>query len=188
VSEAPGQPGLLSGNAEELRKLVKSQEEQLEILRDQRSALRVTSPQDGVVLTWEVAKLLESRPVLRGQILLRVAEIGASWELQLAVPENGIGHVLRAQQQSSTGLPVEFVLATQAGEVHRARAKTISRITESSEADELVVNVTAEVEDAENLPLRPGAGVIAKIHCGRRSLGYVWLRDVVDVVRTRLLF
>jgi multidrug efflux pump subunit AcrA (membrane-fusion protein) len=188
ASEAPGQPGLLSGNAEELRKLVKSQEEQLEILRDQRSALRVTSPQDGVVLTWEVAKLLESRPVLRGQILLRVAEIGASWELQLAVPENGIGHVLRAQQQSSTGLPVEFVLATQAGEVHRARAKTISRITESSDADELVVNMTAEVEDAENLPLRPGAGVIAKIHCGRRSLGYVWLRDVVDVVRTRLLF
>ena len=186
--EALGQPGLLSGNAEELRKLMRSQEEQLEILRDQRHALRVTSPQDGVVLTWEVEQLLESRPVLRGQILLRVAKIDASWELQLDVPEDGIGHVLRAQQDRSDPLSVEFMLATQSGQTHSARARRISRITKSSEADELVVNMTAEVEDDEDLQLRPGAGVIAKIYCGRRSLGYVWLRDLIDIVRRQLLF
>jgi hypothetical protein len=30
--------------------------------------------------------------------------------------------------------------------------------------------------------------VIARIHCGRRSLGYVWLHDLIDAVKTRWQF
>ena len=33
-----------------------------------------------------------------------------------------------------------------------------------------------------------GAGVTAKIHCGRRSFAFVWLHDLVDFVRSKILF
>jgi hypothetical protein len=36
--------------------------------------------------------------------------------------------------------------------------------------------------------LRPGAEATAKVYCGTRALGYVWLHDAVDFVRTKVWF
>jgi hypothetical protein len=33
---------------------------------------------------------------------------------------------------------------------------------------------------------RPGATVVARIHCGRRSLGFVWLHEFWEAIRLRL--
>jgi hypothetical protein len=33
-----------------------------------------------------------------------------------------------------------------------------------------------------------GAGVTAKIHCGERSFAFVWLHDLIDFVRSKILF
>ena len=35
---------------------------------------------------------------------------------------------------------------------------------------------------------RPGASVTAKVHCGRRSIGYVWLHDLFEWFQSRVLF
>ena len=35
---------------------------------------------------------------------------------------------------------------------------------------------------------RPGATAIPRIRCGAQPLGYVWLHDLIDAIRTRLLF
>ena len=43
--------------------------------------------------------------------------------------------------------------------------------------------------DKSELPdLRPGAGVTAKVYCGRRPLGYVLLQDVIAFIQSRILF
>jgi hypothetical protein len=43
--------------------------------------------------------------------------------------------------------------------------------------------------DRNDVPqLRPGATAIPRIHCGRHSIGYVWLHDLIDTIRIRLLF
>jgi hypothetical protein len=36
--------------------------------------------------------------------------------------------------------------------------------------------------------LRPGATVKAKVYCGKRSIGYAWLHDAINFVRSRVLF
>jgi hypothetical protein len=46
--------------------------------------------------------------------------------------------------------------------------------------------VTAELADAPPAHLRPGATVVARVHCGRRSLAYVWLHEFWEAVRLRL--
>jgi hypothetical protein len=43
--------------------------------------------------------------------------------------------------------------------------------------------------DKNELPqLRPGASVVAKLHCGRRSEGYVWFHDLIEFVQAKILF
>ena len=41
----------------------------------------------------------------------------------------------------------------------------------------------------DELPqLRPGASVVAKLHCGRESIGYVWFHDLIEFVQAKVLF
>jgi hypothetical protein len=37
-------------------------------------------------------------------------------------------------------------------------------------------------------PLRDGAEVRVKIHCGERPLGYVILREIIEFVHARIMF
>jgi hypothetical protein len=60
--------------------------------------------------------------------------------------------------------------------------------TESDDRDEPSVLVTADVADSSVDQLRPRAAVMARIHCGRRPLVYVWLHDAIDSLRRLLLF
>ena len=43
--------------------------------------------------------------------------------------------------------------------------------------------------DKDELPdRRNGAKVTAKIYCGQRSLGYVWLHELFETVQAKVLF
>ena len=55
-------------------------------------------------------------------------------------------------------------------------------------SDELTpsVEVVAALPPSEKLTLRPGATAVARVHCGRRSLGYVWLHELWEAIRLRL--
>ena len=48
--------------------------------------------------------------------------------------------------------------------------------------------VTVDFDKQQLAELRPGMTVFAKLHCGRRSIGYIWFRELFEVVQTRLLF
>ncbi|MBS0260866.1 MAG: hypothetical protein JSS02_02830 [Planctomycetes bacterium] len=50
------------------------------------------------------------------------------------------------------------------------------------------MRVTLNIERDVQAEWKPGATVLAKIHCGRRPLGYVWLHDVYDFIKSRVLF
>jgi hypothetical protein len=36
--------------------------------------------------------------------------------------------------------------------------------------------------------IRPGAAVDAKIHCGKRAIGYVWFHDAIEYLQSRVIF
>jgi hypothetical protein len=50
------------------------------------------------------------------------------------------------------------------------------------------VTVTALLDEPPAVESLAGASVSARIQCGQRSLGYVWLHDLIDAVRSKLLF
>jgi hypothetical protein len=158
------------------------------VLSQYRTDLAVTSPIAGRVTTWDVQQLLAARPVRRGQPLLAVADVSGPWELDVYVPDDQAGHVLAAQDELGPELEVSYILATEPGVTRLGRIKRMAQAVESDEAGQRTVLVRVQVDKASLPPLRPGATATARIHCGRRAIGYVWFRDVLEFVQTHVLF
>ena len=111
------------------------------------------------------------------------------------MPDDRIGHVLAAEDEQKSAhddapLDVSFIVATEPGTTHSGQVKRIALATETDKTTGATVLVTADF-DRSTIPadeLRPGATVVAKIHCGRRSLGYVWLHELWETIQSKVLF
>ncbi|MCE9607588.1 MAG: efflux RND transporter periplasmic adaptor subunit [Planctomycetia bacterium] len=178
----------LSGQRSELKQRVIALDQQLELLKRKNAQLLVTSPLDGEVVTWNLEQLLSNRPVRAGQVLLEVGRTSAAWELELQVPEDDIGHVLRAQRAQSDALEVRYRLAAAPAQEYRATIREVHLAAEVRGEKGNTVLVRAALPPENLPPQRPGAAAATKIYCGRRSVGYVWLHDAVDYLRTKVLF
>lgn len=176
-------PGQLAAEEQELKQRLISVQQQLELARRQRDQLNVRSPIAGEVLTWDPQELLADRPVLRGQLLLTTADLTGDWELELQVPDDHAGYMLAAQATGEQPLLVTFSLATDRGTTYEGRIKRVSGRAEILDGQQASVRVTASVPEIERRLLRPGATIYARIDCGKRSLGFVWLHDLIDAVK-----
>lgn len=176
----------LTADEEWLKKSLENLHRQKGLLEDQRASLEVCSPIRGQVLTWGVTEVLETRPVARGQVLMTVADTGGPWVLEVYVPDKHIGYVREARRNLKKDLQTKFVLATDPGTKHEGTVDIVAMITEPDETENLSVLVTIAFDRSSVTNLHPGADVTARIHCGRRSLGYVWLHDLIEAVRAKL--
>jgi multidrug efflux pump subunit AcrA (membrane-fusion protein) len=177
--------GQLTARVEQLKAEEKSLAAQLAILRQQQTELEVKSPLSGVIITWDAERQLAGRPVKRGDALMMVADLTGPWELVLDVPDRSAGPVLAARRATGE-LPVTFQLGTDPGRILRGKITTVSPATELSAEAQPAVRVTAQLDDPAAPHFRPGATVVARLHCGRRSLGYVWLHGLWEAIRLRL--
>jgi multidrug efflux pump subunit AcrA (membrane-fusion protein) len=164
---------------------------ELELLEAERKSLVLHSPLAGKIITWDVDRLLAARPVDRGQVLLTVAELDALWQLELHVPDDRIGHVLAATQTDDSPLPVKFKLSSHERDEFAGQVETIAGLAEApdTESSSTVPTVRVTVSfDKQSVvtaigdELRPGLTARARIACGRRPLGYVWLHDIWDAL------
>ncbi len=178
-----------SAEEESLKKQIEGLERQQAVLRSRREKLSVRSPMDGQVLTWDVEQLLQSRPVGRGQILLTVADLQGPWVLELEIPDDQIADISEALESQENPLRVRFILATAPEIRYVGRLEVIAPATDVRGDRGPTVSAIVAPEDQQAMrTLRPGASVVAKIDCGRRSLLYVMSRGLLRAIRARLLF
>jgi len=183
----------LAGQIKQLEKTLDSLARQLELLTRKQQSLSLKSPIDGQVITWDVKNLLQERPVEKGQIAMTVADTAGPWELELHIRESRAGYVARAWQQAQAEqqpLSVEFILATGPGSRLTGTVKQVDTIAEvrGEEGNTVLATVTIDRAQIDPAELRPGAGVTAKVHCGRRMLGFVLFHELIDTVRSKILF
>lgn len=178
----------LTADEEEARQQVAGLKSQQEELQRQRAALKVTAPIGGEILTWDVQRTLEGRPVLKGQQLLTVGDVAGAWELDLTVVDEYAGYV-RAAEKTGEPVDVEFVAASSSGETHRARLSTIAGRSDVDDEGRSTVAMTAALDgDVPREVLRPGTAVTAKVACGTVSVGYAWTLELVHFFRTKIWF
>src|SRR5262249_51771338 len=77
----------------------KSSKQRIEIVEEQIESMKIRSPQEGIVTTWEVKRQLMGRPVDYGTELLQVAATDGEWILEVEVPDDDMGPVLAAKHQ-----------------------------------------------------------------------------------------
>ena len=80
-SSAEEESRLASEEAQAKEKLL-SLQAQLKILLLKRERLKIASPIDGQVTTWDVANLLEGRTVQPGQVMMSISDPNGEWELE----------------------------------------------------------------------------------------------------------
>ncbi|MGQ0635313.1 MAG: HlyD family efflux transporter periplasmic adaptor subunit [Planctomycetaceae bacterium] len=162
-------------------------EARLKVLTDLEKSLVIDAPVAGVVATFQLAELLANRPVKRGDLLLEIMDDTGPWRLELEIPENRLGHVLEGEQKLGTErLPVDFILATATETTHRGELEASATRSVVSDEGGAVVEMFATVDAQSLRHRRIGAEVIAKIRCGKRSLGYVLFGDVIEFLRKYL--
>jgi multidrug efflux pump subunit AcrA (membrane-fusion protein) len=166
-----------------------SLEAQLKILKTKRERLKVTSPIDGQVTTWDVANLLEGRTVQPGQVLMSVSDPSGDWELEVLMPEDQMGYIARAQKElKKDDLDVTYHLASAPGETQEGNVKEIHLTAEvrGEEGNTVMIHVSIDKNDLTELS--QGAGVSTRVYCGKRAVGFVWFHDVIEFVQSRILF
>jgi len=167
---------------------------QVEELKQQTERLLIRAPIDGTIATFQIEQFLRNRPVARGEKLMEVLDETGAWRLELELPENRLGHVLRrAEEIGDMKLPVEFLPATSTEQTFNARLVRMATKSAVTEGEGTVLEVIANIDD-EELPklrerenLRIGAEVKAKIGCGDSCLGYVLFGDVIEFVQKYVL-
>lgn len=177
----------LASEAQQLELQIQGLEKQRAVAEQLLQQLDIASPIDGIVLTWNTHPLLDDRPVKQGQLLLTVADPAGPWGLELRVPDRQAGHILASAPNGQPDLPVSYLLASDPAVTHHGHLRSLALVSDTvdgrSAADALVT-----LGDSLPAGARAGTRVTARVHCGQRSLGYVWLHDLIDFVRTSLPF
>ncbi|MBL4883966.1 MAG: efflux RND transporter periplasmic adaptor subunit [Planctomycetaceae bacterium] len=176
----------LQGRIAETKIEISSLQEQSQILAERIEQLKVYSPIDGVVATFQVEQLLINRPIRRGEVLMEVMDPEGDWQLELDVKDKRLGLILEQQKRiNSKNLDVEFVLATDPETTYDAKISSISSRTTINQESGNVVRVLADFDEQQLTELRIGSEVKGKINCGKKRLGYVLFGDAIDFIRIR---
>lgn len=179
---------MLSADEMRLKTKIESLVQRRDLLQKRENQLTLRSPITGQVLDWEVDELLSDRPVTRGELLMKVADVEGPWILELELPDKRTYHVVTAQEAAGEPLAVRFQLVNEPGEVYHGQLVSIASIVDlDDQADEPFVPLEAEFDKAQVEHLRHGLNVVGRIECGRRSVAYVWTYQLVETVR-RYLF
>ena len=176
----------------QLEQQVISLREQMKVLDEKKELLQVKSPIDGRVVKWKVQEELQGRPVTRGQVMMEVADTSGPWELEVMMPESRMGYIAQAWNDSKHELPVTFILATSPSKKLYGKVEEIHRSAEvrGEEGNTVLIRVSFDQDKLREVVSDPkiGAGATAKVTCGRASVAFVWLHDLLDFIRAKVLF
>jgi multidrug resistance efflux pump len=182
------QQNQLAGELLELRQVAENLDRELALLRQKERRLVVRSEMRGQVVTWDIAGRLLGRPVQTGQLLMTVVDLQGDWELEVYVPERRVGHVSQATADFPGGLPVTFFLASHPDRQFSGRVVEMHRTTEVRGEEGNTVKLRVAIEKEQLPELRSETTVTARIHCGRRSIGYVLFHELIETVQSNVLF
>jgi multidrug efflux pump subunit AcrA (membrane-fusion protein) len=165
------------------QKLAALRQEQI-LIEQQISALTIRSPIRGMVYQRRLHEQLIARPVQRGELLMEIVDVDGPWEVQIQIPESVVGYVQQARTSSDESQSVHLSTAGDFQSMKSSRLQALDLATHL-ENGQLTCLATAEVDQFDVSRLRAGQSIMVQIHCGRRSLAFVWFREIVEFLQRK---
>lgn len=173
----------LGSEEQQMEQKLKALREEQGLVEKQIASLTLTAPIEGIVYQRRLQEQLTKRPVQRGQMLLEIGSDSGGWQLELLVPDTVAGYV----RQAAVNQPprVEYL---RAGQLQGSASAAVSSIALAShlEDGQLGCLAFADVTTTSAADFRPGESVTARIDCGRRSLGFVWFRELIEFCQKKM--
>ena len=169
---------------EVLNSKISGLQNQLSVVDQRMTELVITCPIDGIIDRWDLQQALRLRPVAHGDYLLRVIAPQAGWEVELEIPAAESVYV--AQRQEVAACTCTYRLRISDSEDYESQIQQLSKVAAPAPNGNSVVTARMPLaQHSEGVPsngdaVRSGAVVKAWVHCGQRSLGFVWFRRVIE--------
>lgn len=175
----------------ELKVNIDSFNEQLKLIEEQQDYLVVRSPISGEVVTWDVERTLMNRPVQVGSVILTIADPDSDWEIVADMEEDRMGHVVRIFIEENTDeREVSYILKSDPGNKFEGvlSRKDIHDAAQLNDEQVQSVRLIVDVSEEDLVNLCLGTEVTIKVHCGKRSVGYVWFHELIEFLQSTILF
>ena len=192
----PSELAQLDLRQQSLKIQILGEEAREELLVLQSKDLQVTAPISGTVVSWDLDKTLLGRPVVRGQVLMEIANPDSTWGLELQMPEKRIGHVMNylkkmQAEDPNAQLDVAFVLASATDKTYYGKVREIHNRAEVRGETGTTVLIKVTLDNPEKLPaedLKPGLEVSAKVYCGKVPAGYKFIYEAISWFQRTVMF
>ena len=173
-----GDPSL-SGDEKQLEQQLKNLTQQLTLVDQQIATLSITAPFAGTAFRRDAQRDLMSRPVQRGQLLLELVPENSQWQLELKIPDRLRGYVVKYRKSTDESPQIRYLVVSTPEQDWTTALTSVDNAIQVEDG-KMVCRATAKLSNLPDIDLRPGTSVSARIHCGRRSLGFVLFREVVE--------
>ncbi|TWT79832.1 hypothetical protein CA13_12390 [Planctomycetes bacterium CA13] len=182
-----------SATEQVLKSQLKGLDGQLSLLRHQQAELNVTSPIAGKIDHWDMRQRLSNRPIERGQFIADVIDPESGWKLEIEIDDSDSGYVL--SQQHTKPCLIRFSLRSHSDQTYEAVLSNVDEVTHQNARGDWVVKgmVNCPVDfskgndfAANDKGLRAGATAKVEVFAGRRAIGFVWFRGLIEWIRAKV--
>ncbi|MBM4077583.1 MAG: HlyD family secretion protein, partial [Planctomycetes bacterium] len=143
------------------------------------------APEKGIMTSWNLQQTLLHRPVRQGDALFQQIDHRGRWIVELQILEDRSGYVSRrlSDLAKREDMKVDFVLLTEPEKRYSGTIRELSPRTDMTSAGH-IVRAIVDLDPTRLPPLRDGAEVKARLDCGRRSVGFVMFREIIEILYT----
>jgi hypothetical protein len=121
--------------------------------------------------------------------LLTIADSKGAWQVVFRVPDREFGYL---QDAIKSGEVVQWrVNYRLKSDLETTLVSSIDRVDEHNSFDaegNSYIRAFAPVDKPEINEFRVGQSVVGRIYCGKKSLFFIWTRDVRDFLRTNFFW
>ncbi|WP_404306655.1 efflux RND transporter periplasmic adaptor subunit [Neorhodopirellula lusitana] len=193
--QASGSPNPGSTHSAVLQARVRSLQRQVELIDQVYSSLTIRAAINGQVVMQDTQADWAGKSVMQSQALMTVIQPSGGFLAHLDLPSDQFAYLgsdfVEEQDSSRAAQPggsqptaVQLRLRS-APEVELAgRVVSVGQTVFVDKHHESVVEVTAGLDSIDNGPLRVGAAVIGHVELGKRSLGFVLFRPLIERIRS----
>jgi multidrug efflux pump subunit AcrA (membrane-fusion protein) len=157
--------------------------EKVDFFKQQQRELLIKSPIQGVVVGSDLKRELKDRPLQRGDVLFRIADMDGPWRLRLLIADRDGAYVQKSLEHG----PVQFEWGMENSTRRGLRATLISISKEVDQHPTLGPCRSAIADVSLSQLEQPviGAHAYARIACGKEPLWFIWSRPMVEFLQKR---